>query len=133
VARWLFKQEPDTYPLAQLKADGTTLWDGITNPQALQFLRQCTKGDEAFYYHTGDEKSVVGILKITGPAVADETNPKLVAVPVKYHKTLKKPVTLAAIKSEEAFADWHLVKNSRLSVMPCPDELWDKIIAMGSG
>ena len=132
MARWLFKQEPEVYPLAQLKADGTTLWDGVANPQALQFLRQCAAGDMAFFYHTGDEKAVVGILKITGTAVPDpsETDPKLVAVPVAYHKTLKQPVTLATIKADEAFADWHLVMNSRLSVMPCPDELWEKIIEM---
>ena len=135
MALWLFKQEPDTYSLAQLKADGTTLWDGVSNPQALQFLRLCAAGDLAFFYHTGDEKAVVGILKVTGPALPDpnETDPKLVALPVAYHKSLKQPVTLAVIKADEAFADWHLVKNSRLSVMPCPDELWDRIIKMGKG
>ncbi len=135
MAHWLFKQEPDVYPLAQLKADGTTLWDGVANPQALQFLRQCAVGDLAFFYHTGDEKAVVGILKITGPAIPDpnETDPKLVAIPVAYQKTLKNPVTLATIKADKAFAAWHLVKNSRLSVMPCPVDLWDRIVALSNG
>jgi len=135
MAYWLFKQEPESYSISRLQADGTTLWDGVTNAQALMFLRQCAKGDTAFFYHTGDEKAVVGLMTITGPAVPDpnETNEKLVAVPVKFKAVLPKPVTLATIKADPAFAEWHLVKNSRLSVMPCPGPLAARVLAYSAG
>ena len=62
MALWLFKQEPDCYPYAQLEADGQTFWDGVANPLALKHLRTCAAGDLAFFYHTGDETAVVGVM-----------------------------------------------------------------------
>jgi predicted RNA-binding protein with PUA-like domain len=133
MALWLFKQEPDCYPYAQLETDGKTMWDGVANPLALKYLRTCAAGDRAFYYHTGDEKAVVGVMEVTGPPVPNEENPKLVAVPVKPVRKLANPVTLAAIKADAAFAEWELVKQARLSVMPVPPELWAKIEALAGG
>jgi len=130
--RWLFKQEPDCYAFADLVRDGGTVWDGVTNALALKHLRLCQPGDLGFFYHTGKEKNVVGIFEITGTAapLPDAENDKLVAVPVKPVRALSKPVSLAAIKADPLFADWELVRNSRLSVMPCPEELWDRVLEM---
>jgi predicted RNA-binding protein with PUA-like domain len=133
MARWLMKCEPDCYSYADLERDGRTLWDGVANPLALKHLRACAAGDVAFFYHTGDEKAVVGVMEVTGSAVPDDTDPKLVAVPVKAVRKLATPVTLAAIKADSAFADWELVKQARLSVMPVSDVLWAKIEAMAAG
>ena len=135
MARWLFKQEPDCYSFADLQKDGSTLWDGVTNALAQKHLRSIKKGDKVFFYHTGDEKAVVGIMEVIAAPepLADDATGKLVAVKVKPTKKLKTPVTLAAIKADEAFQEWELVRISRLSVMPVSDEIWKKIEAMSQG
>ena len=132
MSRWLFKQEPECYSFADLERDGETLWDGVTNALALKHLRLCQPGDVAFFYHTGKEKNVVGILEIIGTALPDPNaeNDKLVIVPVKAVRALAKPVSLAAIKADPLFAQWELVCNSRLSVMPCPEELWNRVLEL---
>jgi predicted RNA-binding protein with PUA-like domain len=135
MALWLMKCEPDCYSYADLERDGQTLWDGVANPLALKHLRACAPGDRAYYYHTGDEKAVVGVMEVTGPPVPNpnETDPKFVAVPVKAVRTLAAPVTLATIKADAAFAKWELVTQSRLSVMPVPQALWDRIEGYANG
>lgn len=133
MALWLFKQEPDCYAYSQLEADGRTNWDGVANPQALKHLRSCAAGDLVFYYHTGKEKAVVGVMEVTGAPVLDADDPTAVAVPVKPVRRLASPVTLAAIKADPAFADWELVKQARLSVMPVPPELWARVEALAAG
>lgn len=134
MALWLMKCEPDCYSYADLERDGRTLWDGVANPLALKHLRACAPGDRAFYYHTGDEKAVVGVMEVTGPPEPNpiDPDPKLVAVPVKAVRRLANPVTLAAIKADKAFAKWELVTQSRLSVMPVPEALWQRIEAMAA-
>lgn len=122
MARWLFKQEPDCYSFADLERDGTTLWDGVTNALALKHLRQVKPGDRILFYHTGKEKAIVGEMK----AVSAEDG----VVTVAAGKRFKRPVTLAEIKADESFADWELVRNSRLSVMPVSEELWRKLEQM---
>jgi predicted RNA-binding protein with PUA-like domain len=132
MALWLFKEEPETYSFADLKRDGATVWSGVTNPQAQKNLRAIKKGDRVFFYHTGGEKAVVGVMEVTAdpaPDPADETG-KRVVVTVRPLRTLKSPVTLAAIKADKAFANWELVKQARLSVMPVPEALWAKIEKM---
>lgn len=132
MALWLFKEEPGSYSFADLQRDKSTTWEGVTNALAQKHLRAVKKGDRVFFYHTGDEKAVVGIMEVTAdpqPAANDETG-KLVAVTVKPMKAMKTPVTLAAIKADEAFADWELVRQGRLSVMPVPAALWKKIEEM---
>ena len=132
---WLFKQEPDCYGYDDLARDGQTQWDGIANAQALIHLRKCAPGDKVFYYHTGKEKAIVGIMEVVGPPVPNPelNDPKFVMVPVKAVKKLANPVTLAAIKADGAFADWELVKQSRLSVMPVSAALWKRIERMAKG
>jgi len=130
MSRWLFKQEPDCYSFADLVRDGGTLWDGVANALALKHLRRCQPGDMGFFYHTGKEKKVVGIFEITATAapLPDAENDALIALPVKPVRALANPVSLAAIKADPLFADWELVRNSRLSVMPCPAELWNRVL-----
>ena len=133
MANWLFKEEPGTYSFADLQRDGSTTWTGVSNALAQKHLRAVKKGDRVFFYHTGDEKAVVGVMEVTAdptPDPADETG-KRVAVTVKPLRALKAPVTLAAIKADEAFAAWELVRQSRLSVMPVPADLWAKVEQMG--
>jgi predicted RNA-binding protein with PUA-like domain len=135
MARWLFKEEPSSYSFADLQRDGSTTWEGVTNALAQKHLRAVKKGDRVFFYHTGDEKAVVGVMEVTAdpqPAANDESG-KLVAVTVKPVRKLKNPVTLAAIKADAAFAGWELVRQARLSVMPVSDEIWAKIEDMAKG
>lgn len=134
MAFWLFKEEPGTYSFADLQRDGSTTWSGVANPQAQKNLRAIKKGDRVFFYHTGGEKAVVGVMEVTAdplPDPADETG-RRVGVTVKPLRKLKMPVTLAAIKADKAFAKWELVKQARLSVMPVPEELWVRIEKMGN-
>lgn len=134
MALWLFKQEPGCYSFADLRRDGSTTWDGVTNALAQKHLRAVKKGDRVFFYHTGDEKAVVGVMEVTAgptPDPADETG-KRVLVTVKPVRELKNPVPLAAIKADPAFAGWELVRVARLSVMPVGPELWKRIEEMSN-
>jgi predicted RNA-binding protein with PUA-like domain len=131
---WLFKEEPTHYSYDDLVRDGTTSWTGVKNPLAQKHLREVKKGDRIFFYHTGDEKAVVGIARAAGAAYPDpaDQSGKLYAVDVEPVKKLKQPVTLAAIKADTAFAALPLVRMPRLSVMPIRDEHWQRIEAMSA-
>jgi predicted RNA-binding protein with PUA-like domain len=131
--QWLFKEEPGCYSYTDLERDGSTTWSGVTNALAQKNLRAMKKGDKVFFYHTGNEKAVVGVMEVTADPIPDPEDPagKRVVVAVKPLRKLKSPVTLAAIKADKAFAEWELVRISRLSVMPVPDAIWKKIEAMG--
>ena len=133
MANWLFKEEPGTYSFADLQRDGSTTWTGVTNALAQKHLRAVKTGDRVFFYHTGDERAVVGVMEVTAdptPDPADETGTR-VAVTVEPVRALNAPVKLAAIKADKAFALWELVRQARLSVMPVPDDLWAKVEKMG--
>jgi predicted RNA-binding protein with PUA-like domain len=126
---WLFKEEPTHYSFDMFTKDKKTVWSGVKNPLAQKHLRAVKKGDRIFYYHTGDEKSVVGIAKALGDAYPDpdDTTGKASVVDVGPVKKLARPVTLAEIKADKAFADFPLVRISRLSVMPVTDAEWARI------
>ena len=132
MALWLFKEEPDSYSFADLQTDGSTVWSGVTNALAQKHLRSVKKGDRIFFYHTGDEKAVVGVMQAAADPVPDPDDPagKRVVLTVKPVRELKAPVALAAIKADKAFAGWELVRVARLSVMPVSEELWKKIEVM---
>lgn len=123
---WLLKTEPSTYAIADLQKEKRTRWDGVKNAAALINLRRMAVGDQLFVYHTGSEKAVVGIARVF---VAD---PKDGVITLEYEKTLKHPVTLAAIKADKAFKEFALVKISRLSAMPVSGEHWSRILKMGA-
>ena len=129
---WLFKEEPTHYSYDDLVRDGKTSWTGVRNPLAQKHLRSVAKGDRIFFYHTGDEKSVIGVMKANDAAYPDpaDKSGKLYAVDVSPVKKLRQPVTLASIKADKAFASFPLVRLSRLSVMPVTDQEWERIVKM---
>jgi predicted RNA-binding protein with PUA-like domain len=131
---WLFKEEPSNYSFDALVKDKRTVWSGVKNPLAQKYLRAVTKGDRIFYYHTGNEKAVVGIAKALADAHADpqDKTGKQVVVDVAPVKKLPRPVTLAEIKADKAFKDFALVRISRLSVMPVTDAEWKRIETMAT-
>ena len=129
---WLFKEEPTHYSYDDLVRDGKTSWSGVKNPLAQKHLRLVKKGDRIFYYHTGDEKAVIGIAKAASDAYPDPNDKagKLVTVDVVPGKKLKRPVSLAEIKARSFFEEFPLVRISRLSVMPVSDREWSEIEKM---
>jgi len=129
---WLFKEEPTHYSYDDLARDKKTSWTGVRNPLAQKHLRSVKKDDRIFFYHTGDQKSVVGIAKALGAAYPDpdDKTGKLFAVDVGPVKKLPKPVTLASIKADKSFATFALVRMARLSVMPVSDDEWSRIEKM---
>jgi predicted RNA-binding protein with PUA-like domain len=129
---WLFKEEPTHYSYDDLVRDGQTSWTGVRNALAQKHLRSVQKGDRIFFYHTGDEKAVVGIAKAAAAAYPDPADKagKLYAVDVLPVKKLKHPVTLAAVKADAAFAAFPLTRMPRLSVMPVSDDEWERLEAM---
>ena len=129
---WLFKEEPTHYNFDALVKDRKAVWSGVKNPLAQKYLRAVRKGDRVFYYHTGDEKAVVGIAKALGDAYADPADKtgKPSVVDVAPVKKLARPVTLKEIKADRAFKDFPLVRISRLSVMPVTDAEWNRIEAL---
>src|SRR5215471_17257532 len=131
---WLFKEEPTHYGFDALVKDRRTVWSGVKNPLAQKHLRSVRKGARIFYYHTGDEKSVVGIAKALGDAYPDskDKSGKMSVVDVAPVKKLARPVTLAEIKADKTFRDFPLVRISRLSVMPVTDEEWERVETMAT-
>jgi len=129
MAKWLMKSEPEVYSWSDLARDGATDWDGVRNNAARLHLRAMKPGDEAFFYHSGDERAVVGIMKITGAGKPDGEDGSWVKVPVAPVKALG-PVTLKAIKAEPKLAAMELVRQSRLSVSPVREEEWALILQM---
>ncbi len=120
---FLLKTEPSTYSWSDLVREGRTTWDGITNAAALIAIRQMRRGDEAIIYHSGKDKAIVGIAKITKGAYQDpkRDDPKLAVVDVAPVRAIDPPIPLAAIKAEKGLADFGLVRISRLSTMPVSD------------
>lgn len=129
MAKWLMKSEPEVYSWDDLVRDQATDWDGVRNNAARLHLRAMQPGDEAFFYHSGDVKAVVGIMKITGPGKPDGEDGAWVKVPVAPVKPLN-PVTLKAIKAEPQLAAMELVRQSRLSVSPVREEEWALVLKM---
>lgn len=127
---WLGKQEPSTYDISILEKEKKTAWDNVHNNLALKHMRQMKKGDLAFFYHTGAQKQIMGIMEIMSDPYPNpkEKNPRFIVVDVKFKKRLDRPVTLDEIKRNSKFANWDLLRISRLSVMPVSPKIWDEII-----
>jgi predicted RNA-binding protein with PUA-like domain len=133
MAFWLLKSDPEEYSFADLEKEKKAIWDGISNNLALKHLRSMRKGDFALIYHTGDEKSVIGIAEVASHPYTDpaENDPHLVVVEVKPVKRLPSAVPLASIKGQKDLANFELVRISRLSVMPVQEKIWRKLLRMG--
>jgi len=131
---WLLKSEPSSYSWDQLVKDGRTNWNGVRNFQAAKNLKSMKRGDQAFFYHSGEDRAIVGTCEIVKEAYPDPTDPegRFVMVDVKAMKPVKSPVTLAAIKAEPKLKDLALVRQSRLSVVPVADAEW-KLLAKMAG
>jgi len=123
---WLLKTEPSAYSYDDLERDGRAVWDGVSNPVALKNLAAMKAGERVILYHTGDEKSAVGIAEVVRAAYPDPKarNPKLVVVDLKPVARLAKPVSLATIKSLPLFAESPLVRQGRLSVVALSAAQW---------
>ena len=121
MAYFLAKTDPDTYTLDQLEKDRRTAWDGVTNPQAVRAIRSMAPGDIVFVYHSGGESSIVGLMRVASTPRDDPKNSKSAVVDVEYLGRLSPPTSLAEIKQSNLFADFSLVRQSRLSTMPVPD------------
>ena len=129
MAYWLMKSEPSSYGWDDLVRDGGTEWDGVRNPTARINLRAMKIGDEAFFYHSMDERQIVGIMRIVREARPDAKDANSVSVRVEPVRPIQ-PVTLKAIKAEPKLAQMELLRQSRLSVAPVRDEEWKRVLAM---
>ncbi|OLE18013.1 MAG: ubiquinol-cytochrome C reductase [Actinobacteria bacterium 13_1_20CM_4_68_12] len=130
---WIVKTEPSTYSFDDLARQKTAVWDGVKNNLALKHLRQMKPGDRVLVYHTGDEKAVVGVAEATSEAYPDpkQKDPKLAVVDLRAVERLPRPVPLAEIKKDRAFADLGLVRMGRLSVMPVSADQVKRILQLG--
>lgn len=131
MAYWLLKTEPEEYGYSDLELAGRGRWDGVRGIQALRNIRRITLGDLAFIYHTGKEKAIVGIAEVVAapypdPNAADDNLLVFDLVP---RARLHQPVSLRTVKSWPELADWELVRQPRLSVMPVPDLAWQMIMS----
>ncbi len=135
MAIWLIKTEPDVYSYADLERDGQTIWDGVNNNQALIYIRKVQVGDIALFYHTGDERQWVGIADVVSESYPDPKlgDPKRAVFDVKAKEKLEIPVTLKTVKATPELAEWALVKNSRLSVVPVSDEQFEILQRLRNG
>ena len=117
---FLAKTEPATYSIDRLEAEKTTLWDGVRNPQAVRALLAMSPGDRVFIYHSGGESRIVGLAKVLTGGRPDPKDPKSAVVDLEFLTKIDPPVTLADVKGSGLFADFALVRQSRLSTMEAP-------------
>ena len=130
MAFWLLKTEPSDYAYSDLVREKKTVWDGVSNNLALKYIRQMRKGDLALIYHTGNEKSVVGVAVLISDPYPDpeQNDPRLVVVDVKPKKKLVREISLAEVKSNSKLKDFELVRLPRLSVMPVETKIWKELV-----
>ncbi|MEI7872851.1 MAG: EVE domain-containing protein [Alphaproteobacteria bacterium] len=135
MAHWLIKSEPSAYSWQQFVKDKKTSWTGVRNAQAAINLKAMKPGDRCFFYHSNEGKEIVGIAEVAKAAYPDPTDKdgKAVTVDVKAVESVKKTVTLAAIKADPRLKDFGLVRQSRLSVVPVSDVQWALILKMSAG
>lgn len=132
---WLIKTEPDVYGWEKFAKDKKTVWDGVENALALKHMRTMKKGDLCLFYHTGEERRVMGVAEVTSAAYQDpkQTDAKLVVVDVKVKSALKVPVGLPVIKNDIVFVGWDLTRIGRLSVVPTSEAMFKRIVELGKG
>jgi predicted RNA-binding protein with PUA-like domain len=128
---FLAKSEPSTYSIDDLERDRETVWDGVTNPQAVRAIREMQPGDMVFIYHSGKDPGVVGVARVVGAGRPDPKNPKSAVADLEFAGRVQPPVTLTEIKASGRFDDWELVRQSRLSTMRAPQAFVDWLRASG--
>jgi predicted RNA-binding protein with PUA-like domain len=117
---FLAKTDPETYAIEDLEREKRTVWDGVTNAQAVRAIREMRPGDRVFIYHSGGVSGVVGLATVRSEPRDDPKNPKSAVVELEYAGRIEPPMTLAQIKESGKFTDWALVRQGRLSTMPAP-------------
>ena len=127
---WLLKSEPSSYGWDDLARDGATEWDGVRNNAAAGHLRSMRVGDEAIVYHSGEQRAVVGIVRVERAARADGDDARWVSVAIRAERPLPHPVSLARIKATPALAGMAMVRQSRLSVSPVSPAEWQALLAL---
>ncbi|CAA7624356.1 EVE domain-containing protein [Magnetospirillum sp. UT-4] len=129
---WLVKSEPASWSWSDQVRDGTTAWTGVRNHQAANYLKAMRLGDTVFFYHSVEEKRIVGVVEVAREAYPDPTaeDPRWVCVDLKAVMPVARPVTLADIKAEPRLAELPLLKQSRLSVMPIDPFSWSTLCRM---
>src|SRR5882762_4300976 len=123
---WLMKTEPGTFSWTDLEKVKTTVWDGVRNFQARNNLKAMKKGDVVLFYHSMDDKAVIGLARVSAEAYPDPKDKSWTVVDITAWKKLKRPVSLAEVKATKSLSNMVLVKNSRLSVQPVKEEEFDK-------
>jgi predicted RNA-binding protein with PUA-like domain len=118
---FLAKTDPETYSIDDLERDHQTVWDGVSNPQAVRAIREMRPGDRVFIYHSGGNSAVVGYATVRSEPRDDPKNPKSAVVDLEYAGRVDPPITLAEIKQSGKFNDWALVRQGRLSTMAAPE------------
>jgi predicted RNA-binding protein with PUA-like domain len=133
MAYWLVKSEPGSWSWDDQVKAGTTDWSGVRNPQATNFMKVMRKGDRVFFYHSGEERRIVGVVEVVKEFYPDpkDKSGRFGLVDVRTVGPVPEPVTLAAIKAEPKLKDLLLVRHSRLSVMPVDEPAWKLISRMG--
>ena len=119
---FLAKTEPGTYSIDDLERDRKTVWDGVTNPQAVRAIKDMRPADRVFVYHSGGVSAVVGVAKVVSEPRPDPKNPKSAVVELEFAGRVDPPLTLAEIKQSKKFDDWALVRQGRLSTMAVPEK-----------
>ena len=118
---FLAKTDPETYSIDDLEREERTVWDGVTNPQAVRAIREMRPGDRVFVYHSGGVSGVVGLATVRSEGREDPKNPKSAVVDLEFAGRLEPPTSLAEIKQSKLFDDWALVRQGRLSTMAAPE------------
>lgn len=127
---WLVKEEPEKYPFERFLKDKNTTWAKVRNYQARNNIREMSKGDLVFYYHSGKERRIVGIAKVSGAPYPNPKDDRWTWVDLTAVRSLKNPVPLPDIKADKFFSEFGLVRQGRLSVVAVSKEHFDKILAM---
>jgi predicted RNA-binding protein with PUA-like domain len=127
------KSEPGSYAWDDLLRDGAAEWDGVRNAAARLHLKAMTPGDEAFFYHSGEERAIVGIMRVARGPAPDPKDPAWVSVAVEPVRPLRRPVTLKEIKADPRLAGMELLRQSRLSVSPVREEEWAAVLELAAG
>ena len=129
---WLLKTEPSCWSWTQQVSEKTAEWDDVRNFQAQKHMRAMQVGDEAFFYHTGTERRIMGTVRVTRAAYPDPAEPRFCLIDVTTVSPFQTPVTLARIKEDPRLQNLPLVRQGRLSVMPMTPEAWDLITQWGA-
>lgn len=129
---FLAKTDPDSYSIDDLKRDGTTVWDGVRNPHAVNVIKTMRPGDTVIIYHSQDDKAVVGLATVVSEPRPDTNDERSWVADFQYVRHAKRSVTLREIKESHRFDDWALVRMGRLSTMTAPDAFWEWLQKQGA-